>query len=126
MCRSGRVSLPNLRNPQVVLKPSHGVARQLDGTTFGVLRQLDGTAVASGRWDHLWGPPGLVPWTVNSSPLCLSARKAVHVAFREVPVFEVREVLRSMGRPFLRRALAVHPPGPQPHERPQWTASSHM
>jgi hypothetical protein len=36
----------------------------------------------------------LVPWTVNSPPLRLSARKAVHVAFREVPVFEVREVLR--------------------------------
>lgn len=35
-----------------------------------------------------------VPWTVNSPPLRLSARKAVHVAFREVPVFEVREVLR--------------------------------
>jgi transposase len=35
-----------------------------------------------------------VPATVNSPPLRLSARKAVHVAFREVPVFEVREVLR--------------------------------
>ena len=33
-------------------------------------------------------------WRVNSPSLPLSARKAVHVAFREVPVFEVREVLR--------------------------------
>ena len=36
----------------------------------------------------------MVPWTLNSPPLCLSARKVVRVAFREVPVFEVREVLR--------------------------------
>jgi transposase len=35
-----------------------------------------------------------VSWRVNSPSLPLSARKAVHVAFREVPVFEVREVLR--------------------------------
>ena len=50
------------------------------------LRQVDGTTCG--------GPPGSVSWTVNSPPLRLSARKAVHVAFREVPVFEVREVLR--------------------------------
>ena len=50
------------------------------------LRQVDGTTCG--------GPPGPVPWTVNSSPLRLSAREAVHVAYREVPVFEVREVLR--------------------------------
>jgi len=35
-----------------------------------------------------------VSWTLNSPPLRLSTRKAVHVAYREVPVFEVREVLR--------------------------------
>jgi transposase len=50
------------------------------------LRQVDGTTCG--------GPPGSVPWTVNSPPLRLSARRAVRVAYREVPVFEVREVLR--------------------------------
>ena len=42
----------------------------------------------------------MVPGTVNSPPLCLSARKAVHVAFREVPAFEVRDnaALRIMRR----------------------------
>lgn len=47
----------------------------------------------------------MVPRTVNSPPLCLSAREAVRM-FREVPVFEVREVLRLWldGRSF--RAIA--------------------
>jgi hypothetical protein len=55
---------------------------------------LVGTTSAPACRDHLWGPPGSVSWTLNSPPLRLSARKAVHVACREVPVFEVREVLR--------------------------------
>ena len=48
-----------------------------------------------------------MPWTVNSPPLRLSAREAVHVAFREVPVFEVREVLRLWIDGWSYRAIAV-------------------
>ena len=67
------------------------------------LRQVDGTACG--------GSPGSVPWTFNSPPLRLSARKAVHVSFREVPVFEVREVLRLWidGRGY-RAIAALVPP----------------
>ena len=67
------------------------------------LRQVDGTACR--------GSPGSVPWTFNSPPLRLSARKAVHVSFREVPVFEVREVLRLWidGRGY-RAIAALVPP----------------
>jgi len=52
-----------------------------------------------------------VPWTVNSPPLRLSARRAVRVAYREVPVFEVREVCRLWidGRGY-RAIAALVPP----------------
>ena len=36
----------------------------------------------------------MVSWTLNSPPLRLSTRVGGAVSFREVPVFEVREVLR--------------------------------
>jgi transposase len=50
------------------------------------LRQVDGTICGVHR--------GWCRGRSTSLPLRLSARKAVLVAFREVPVFEVREVLR--------------------------------
>ena len=41
------------------------------------------------------GPPGLVPWTLNSPPLVsVGSIEVVRVAFRELAMFEVREVLR--------------------------------
>lgn len=41
------------------------------------------------------GPPGSVPWTFNSPPwVSVGSIEAVLVAFRELPMFEVREVLR--------------------------------
>src|SRR4051794_5202747 len=44
-------------------------------------------------WDHLWGPPGVVSAPVDSPPVRLQALE-VAMAFREVRVYEVRELLR--------------------------------